>query len=166
MIDHTTVDVSAQGYLWGADPTPLLLKAIPPTSPETNRFDLLLLSDLLFNHSCHASLLSTIKLTLAKPSADIPPTAPIPLALVFFTPHRPWLYDKDIAFLTLAREQGFRVEQIVQEVLEKPMFDEDKGDVELRRTVFGYTLTWAEGGEEERRRRIKREGREGGRGRG
>ena len=46
------------------------------------------------------------------------------------------------------------------------MFDEDKGDVELRRTVFGYTLTWAEGGEEERRRRIKREGREGGRGRG
>ena len=54
-----------------------------------------------------------------------------------------------MAFFDLARQRGFSVEKIVEEVLEKPMFEEDRGDVELRRRVFGYTLKWAgiEGGE-------------------
>ena len=34
------------------------------------------------------------------------------------------------------------------------MFDEDRGDIELRRTVFGYTLTW---GVNEEGRETKRE---------
>lgn len=49
-----------------------------------------------------------------------------------------------MAFFDLARRGGFIVEKIVEEVLEKPMFEEDRGDVELRRRVFGYTLKWAD----------------------
>jgi len=63
-------------------------------------------------------------------------------ALVFFTPYRPWLYEKDMAFFDLAREGGFKVEKILQYTMEKVMFPEDRGDELLRRTVFGYELQW------------------------
>lgn len=82
-------------------------------------------------------------------------------AYVFFTPYRPWLYEKDLAFFDLAREVGFAVNKIFEHVMEKVMFEEDPGvrkfasfsyscsdkslqDELLRRTVFGYELTWAE----------------------
>lgn len=62
---------------------------------------------------------------------------------MFFTPYRPWLFEKDMAFFELARESGFDVEKIIEEKVEKVMFEEDRGNEELRRTVFGYRLTWA-----------------------
>jgi nicotinamide N-methyltransferase len=36
------------------------------------------------------------------------------------------------------------VEKILEEMMEKVMFEEDAGDEKVRRTVFGYRLTWAE----------------------
>jgi len=97
-------------------------------------FDLLILADLVFNHTEHAKLLSTVRLTLRHSLSA--------RALVFFTPYRPWLYEKDMAFFDLAREGGFTVEPVLQHTMEEVMFPEDRGDELLRRTVFGYELQW------------------------
>jgi nicotinamide N-methyltransferase len=97
-------------------------------------FDLLILADLVFNHTEHAKLLSTVRLTLRQSLSA--------RALVFFTPYRPWLYEKDMAFFDLAREGGFKVEPVLQHTMEEVMFPEDRGDELLRRTVFGYALQW------------------------
>ncbi|KAH6719227.1 hypothetical protein BKA61DRAFT_272898 [Leptodontidium sp. MPI-SDFR-AT-0119] len=125
----------AEGYCWGADAKPLL--AHLPGSGNGNGkmgFEVLILADLLFNHSEHGKLVATIENTLLK-SADAK-------ALVFFTPYRPWLYEKDMAFFDLVRERGFVVEKVLEEKMEKVMFVEDRGDEELRRTVFGYVVKW------------------------
>jgi nicotinamide N-methyltransferase len=123
--------VVAEGYRWGADVAPLLVHL---DSSCKERFDVLILADLLFNHSEHAKLVATIRETLAKTRESV--------ALVFFTPYRPWLYEKDMAFFDLVREAGFIVEKILEEKMAEVMFKEDRGDEELRRTVFGYTVRW------------------------
>jgi nicotinamide N-methyltransferase len=115
-------------------------------------FNVLILADLLFNHSEHGKLVRTVELTLKK-TKDAK-------AYVFFTPYRPWLLEKDLAFFELAREKGFVVEKTFEKVMDKVMFEEDPGvsllgswrfrrrtnkcqDELLRRTVYGYELTWA-----------------------
>ena len=122
--------IVAEGYCWGADVGPLCSHLPDPRSG----FDVLILADLLFNHSEHGKLVATIEVALSKSAGA--------RALVFFTPYRPWLYEKDMAFFDLAREKGFRVEKILEEKMEKVMFETDPGDEELRRTVFGYELRW------------------------
>ena len=112
---------------------------------------MLILADLLFNHSEHAKLVKTIQLTLKK--------APSSRAYVFFTPYRPWLLEKDLAFFDLAREAGFTVTKTFEKVMDKVMFEEDPGvsysrfelnstdttqDELLRRTVYGYELSWSD----------------------
>ncbi|CAG8950592.1 hypothetical protein HYFRA_00002801 [Hymenoscyphus fraxineus] len=125
-----TKNIVAEGYCWGATPTPLLAHLPTPTSG----FDLLILADLLFNHSEHGKLVQTILDTLSKDKES--------RALVFFTPYRPWLYEKDMAFFDVAREKGLRVEKVLEERLEKVMFEKDPGDEELRRMVFGFEVRW------------------------
>lgn len=143
-------NIHAEGYLWGADPDTLI--AHPPATEQHAGFDLLILADLLFNHSEHSKLLVSIQRTLKKdPNAQ---------ALVFFTPYRPWLLEKDLAFFDLARNGGFEVEKILEKVMDKVMFEEDHGvcllvialspstdqnqDELLRRTVFAYRLRWTQ----------------------
>ena len=63
--------------------------------------------------------------------------------MVFFTPYRPWLYEKDMAFFESCRARGFVVEKVLEEKMEKVMFETDPGDEELRRTVFGYVVRWS-----------------------
>lgn len=133
----STVVVVAEGYLWGSSPSKLLAH-LP--SPNNNQgFDLLLLADLLFNHSCHDALVSTILHTLARTSEA--------RALVFFTPYRPWLLEKDMVFFDICRDRGLLVEKVVEKVMEKVMFEEDRGDELLRRTVFGYEVKWKDSNE-------------------
>lgn len=122
--------VIAEGYCWGANPEPLLSHL----SPASSGFDILILADLLFNHSEHQKLVSTIQSTLSKKQDS--------KALVFFTPYRPWLYEKDMAFFKLVKEGGFEVEKVLEEKMQKVMFEKDPGDEELRRTVFGYVVRW------------------------
>ncbi|KAL8956732.1 MAG: hypothetical protein Q9193_005822, partial [Seirophora villosa] len=118
------------GHVWGADAEPLLAYL-----PGGSRgFDTLVLADLLFNHSQHAALVSTVRATLAR--------SPQARALVFFTPYTPWKFDKDMAFFDVARDGGFEVNQVVKRVVDKVMFQDDRGDELLRRTVFGYELSW------------------------
>ena len=131
-------NVHAQSYLWGADPETLLHHSdtgVPSTM--TRGFDTLLLADLLFNHSCHSALLKTITQTLAPVRHAC--------ALVFFTPYRPWLIEKDLGFFDLVRADGrLQVSDLGTWLMGKVMFEEDKGDELLRRTVFGFEVTWRE----------------------
>jgi nicotinamide N-methyltransferase len=131
-------NISAEGYLWGASTEKLTLHLA--REERDAGFDLLILADLLFNHSEHAKLITTIQRCLKK--------TPLTQALVFFTPYRPWLLEKDMAFFDLAREGGFKVEKMFEEVMGKVMFENDPGDEKLRRTVFGYRLTWPDGVEQ------------------
>jgi nicotinamide N-methyltransferase len=82
-------------------------------------FDVLILADLLFNHSEHGKLIKTVQLSLNK--------SPASRAYVFFTPYRPWLYEKDLAFFDLAKESGFVVTKTFEKVMDKVMFEEDPG---------------------------------------
>ncbi|KAI5840494.1 S-adenosyl-L-methionine-dependent methyltransferase [Morchella snyderi] len=125
-------NVFAEGYIWGRDVAGLMGEG----EGEGGKFDVLVLSDLLFNHSQHGALAATVKAAM---KAD-------GVALVFFTPHRPWLLSEDLAFFQVAEEAGFEVRKVLERKLEAPMFEEDPGDRELRRTVFGYELRWADPG--------------------
>lgn len=125
--------VVVEGYCWGADSGPLLSHLLPQ-GLERKGFDVLILADLLFNHSEHGKLVATIQNTLARKEDA--------KALVFFTPYRPWLYEKDMAFFGLVKEAGFTVEKVLEEKMEKVMFEKDPGDEELRKTVFGYVVQW------------------------
>lgn len=82
-------------------------------------FDVVILADLLFNHSEHEKLVKTVQLTLKKSTAS--------RAYVFFTPYRPWLLEKDLAFFDIARNSGFTVTKTFEKVMDKVMFEEDPG---------------------------------------
>lgn len=47
-----------------------------------------------------------------------------------------------MAFFDVCRERGLVVEKILEEKLERVMFVGDRGDEELRKTVFGFEVTW------------------------
>jgi nicotinamide N-methyltransferase len=128
LTDKTVIE--AEGYLWGnaSDKLTSYLDGQP------EGFDLLILADILFNHSEHEKLIDSIRGTMKK-SADS-------RALVFFTPYRPWLLEKDLRFFELAKEAGFHVGKLFEKTMEKVMFDNDPGDELLRRTVFGYEVKW------------------------
>ncbi|KAI9734577.1 MAG: nicotinamide n-methyltransferase [Cirrosporium novae-zelandiae] len=124
--------VTVEGYLWGSSPDKILSHLDEPSAG----FDMLILADLVFNHSEHSKLVASVQKSLKK-SVDA-------RALVFFTPYRPWLLEKDLAFFEVARKAGFSVEKTLEKVMDKVMFSEDPGDELLRRTVFGYELRWVE----------------------
>ncbi|KAJ6621369.1 putative methyltransferase-domain-containing protein [Mycena sp. CBHHK59/15] len=120
-------DVSVQGYIWGHAVQPLL-SALPT---KAGGFHLIILSDLVFNHSQHDSLLKTCEHALA----------PVPDAcvLVFYTHHRPHLAHRDMEFFSKAREQGWTCEEILTRRF-APMFPEDPGEESVRSTVHGWRL--------------------------
>lgn len=103
-----------EGYLWGAP-----VEEVTKHLLNAKHFDVLILADLLFNHSEHGKLIKTVQMTLKK--------SPDARAYVFFTPYRPWLYEKDLAFFELAKESGFTVTKTFEKVMEKVMFEEDPG---------------------------------------
>ena len=106
-----------KGYLWGASTEKLTVHL--PNGRNPSGFDILILADLLFNHSEHSKLVKTVQETLNRSSSS--------RALVFFTPYRPWLLEKDLAFFDIARENGFTVAKIFEKVMDKVMFEEDPG---------------------------------------
>jgi EEF1A N-terminal glycine/lysine methyltransferase len=122
----------ATGYRWGSpDPSTVL--------QSREKFRLLFLADVNFNHSEHAALADTVVAMLSR-------TDPWARALVFFTPYRPWLLDKDIDLFRVFAEKGFSVVKIRERLVDKVMFENDPGDEKLRRTVFGYEVRWPQDG--------------------
>lgn len=53
--------------------------------------------------------------------------SPASRTYVFFSPYRPWLYEKDMAFFDLARDAEFTVTKMFEKVMDKVMFEEDPG---------------------------------------
>ena len=53
-----------QGHLWGKQ-VPELQKKISADETNLRKFDVIILSDLIFNHTCHYDLLTTCKQALA-----------------------------------------------------------------------------------------------------
>ncbi|KAL5606010.1 hypothetical protein BROUX41_006200 [Berkeleyomyces rouxiae] len=162
--------VAARGFVWGADVGPIMAAAagmdvekdaettttittaetaaatgatsdtpattaLPLPGPH-ERFDVLVLADLLFRHSEHAMMVKTIREALRK-TRDA-------RTYVVFTSYRPWLRHKDLAFFDLCRADGFVVEQILEQKLDKPLFANDPGDVEVQKTVTGWLVMWPE----------------------
>ncbi|KAG2018773.1 hypothetical protein CC2G_008164 [Coprinopsis cinerea AmutBmut pab1-1] len=116
--------VSSKGYIWG-QPTSGLLDCEQP------KFDLVILSDLIFNHSQHDALLSTCESVIRSDASQV---------LVFYSHHRPHLAHRDMLFFEKAKERQWEVEKVVEEKF-PPMFPEDPGDEDVRATVHGWRLT-------------------------
>ncbi|CEP64202.1 S-adenosylmethionine-dependent methyltransferase LALA0_S10e04808g [Lachancea lanzarotensis] len=124
--DPTTRAVVVEGYIWGNSYDPII-KHLPVTQ---SKFDLIILSDLVFNHTEHLKLLQTTKDLLA----------PNGKALVVFSPHRPWLLESDLQFFETAKEFDLIPEKIDM-VNWKPMFEEDEETSEVRSRVYSFYLT-------------------------
>ncbi|KAI0367207.1 hypothetical protein BV20DRAFT_1024854 [Pilatotrama ljubarskyi] len=137
------VRVHVQGYIWGQPVEPLL--AVLPDESDGKAFDLIILSDLIFNHSQHEAMLKTCDLALSKirtpdSTAGESRSPPAPCLLVFYTHHRPHLADRDMEFFAKARVNGWHCEEILTRKY-PPMFPEDPGEEEVRATVHGWRLT-------------------------
>ncbi|KAJ6591686.1 putative methyltransferase-domain-containing protein [Mycena vulgaris] len=119
--------VSVQGYIWG-NPVQPLLDVLPP---DADGFHLVIMSDLVFNHSQHDALLKTCERCLS-PAEDAS-------VLVFYTHHRPHLAERDMEFFAKARVNGWTCEEILTRRF-APMFPEDSGEESVRGTVHGWRL--------------------------
>ena len=124
------ISIVAEGFLWGGRIDSLQRHL----SESDTGFDLLILADILFNHSEHEKLVKSVCAAL-KRTADA-------RALVFFTPYRPWLFERDMDFFRLAAGSGLIVDKVHESQVEHVMFEHDRGDEALRRTVFGYECRW------------------------
>lgn len=119
-IENTVV----KGYIWGNEYDPLV-----ESIPQGEKYDLIILADLVFNHTEHLKLLKTCKDNISKNGR----------CFVVFSPHRPKLLDKDLEFFDTAEQMGFRVEKENLQVW-KPMFEEDDETIEIRSRVYSYFL--------------------------
>lgn len=118
--------VHVQGYLWGKDVTPLL----QPLNGA--KFDVIIMSDLVFNHTQHNNMLKTCRECL-KPDGKI---------YCIFSHHRPWLEHADMNILELARGEpyGFNVQE--HSMTRMPvMFENDPGSEDVRSLVKCYVFT-------------------------
>ena len=113
-----------QGYLWGQDE-----QLLDEPLTVNGKFDLILMADLIFNHSQHENILKTCQQVLNKSG----------MILKTFSHNVVNWADRDMKFFDLAAEYGFRHELIYDERWD-PMFPDDPGDVEVRSTVHCYIL--------------------------
>ncbi|KAI0711566.1 putative methyltransferase-domain-containing protein [Earliella scabrosa] len=126
--------VHVQGYIWGHPVQPLLDLLSDDSDVDDRAFDMIIMSDLVFNHSQHDAMLNTCENALSR-------TRPA-VVLCFFTHHRPHLADRDMEFFSKARARGWKCEEILTRKY-PPMFPDDPGAEEVRATVHGWQLTRA-----------------------
>ncbi|CAG8705829.1 458_t:CDS:2, partial [Scutellospora calospora] len=114
------VNIEVMGYIWGKDTGPLLdVISSQQNLQSINKrsyYDLIILSDLIFNHSQHSALLKTCEECLEIENGQV---------FVFFTHHRPSLAYKDMEFFEKANGL-FKVEKILETIM-TPMFEKDEG---------------------------------------
>lgn len=124
LADSTKFD--CRGFLWGDKVEDLL------AFNENRGYDLVFLCDLVFNHSEHQKLIKST-LELLDPEHGT--------AFCVFTHYRPHFADRDLAFLQFPewKDAGWQWEKIAEErgVL---LFEHDRGDPEVRRTIHAYRL--------------------------
>lgn len=116
-------------------------------TPDNKGYDVIIMSDLLFNHSQHIALLKSCSQLLANNRDSS--------IYCVFSHHIPAKANKDLNFFSLARHDPsdtndhvigygeydiFNVEFLHKEI-HKPMFENDPGDDIVRSTVFFYKLS-------------------------
>jgi EEF1A N-terminal glycine/lysine methyltransferase len=128
-------------------------------TPERRGYDVILMSDLIFNHSQHLVLLQSSHALLRKEDSSSDSEI-----YFVFTHHMPKHKDKDLGIFRLAQTPGFDVTTNDDETndekspnLQKPcfhveylhterypvMFEEDPGDATIRSEIQFYKLTIA-----------------------
>ena len=115
--------IRAQGFIWSHPIEPLL------ELTQHKKFDMIFCSDIIQNHSEQRHIVDICQKCLA----------PNGVVYVTFTHHRPHLIAKDLNFFEIAKEAGFRINRVVNEVM-SPVFPEDGGDVAVRSQVNLITL--------------------------
>ncbi|CAG8537238.1 9603_t:CDS:2 [Funneliformis caledonium] len=121
----TTDNINILVIIKFLDTSPLL------NTISSNLYDLIILSDLIFNHSQHKAILKTCEECLEPINGQV---------LVFFTHHRPNLANKDMEFFEEAKHLKWKVEKVHEKIM-NVMFDKDPGSVIVRSIVHGYKLT-------------------------
>lgn len=121
--------VQTRGFIWGNNKLTIYNVDTIAEIPDSDKFDLIILLDLVFNHSEHSKLLQDCR-ELIKADGKV---------LVVFSPHRPKLLNKDLEFFESAKKFQFDCQQI-DLVTWKPMFDEDLETSEIRARVYSYFL--------------------------
>ena len=101
----------ARGYIWGRSTDELMSLAKEKTGRAS--YDLIILSDLVFNHSQHDALLATCESALTPSTSES--SGVTPSVLVFYTHHRPHLAHRDMEFFSKAEAKGWVVEKVVEE---------------------------------------------------
>ncbi|CAE6399163.1 unnamed protein product [Rhizoctonia solani] len=152
---HIHPNVKAQGYVWGTNPEKLFQcldrtnsagdSLVDARTVEKNAFDVIILSDLIFNHSqarrggagrneigrwgciLWSSLTGNSIITIIDPKklSHEPERAmdiSTPCVLVFFSHHRPQYISRDLDFFTRAKERGWICEQVVQTKMKVSFF--------------------------------------------
>lgn len=125
--NHNNKSIIVEGYQWGY-PVDKLFNHL---ENQQEKFDLIILADLVFNHTEHVHLLESCLKTLSKNG----------IVLTSFTHHIVKYADRDLKFFEIAKypEFNFNIEQIYVEKWD-PMFPEDPGDVNVRSTVQCFKL--------------------------
>lgn len=132
-VSHCTdaKNVVVNGYIWGNDVGQMLYGEDNITAKAQDKFDLIILSDLIFNHNQHHNLLRSCQQLLS-------PTGRI---FVVFSPHRAHLLDDDLQFFETCKEYGFKSYQNDLQIW-SPMFEEEEDTAEVRSRVYSYFLEW------------------------
>lgn len=143
---------AALGFCWGSSLEEIRKHAV--AGGGDGQFDVVIMCDLVFNHSQHSRLLDSCH-RLLKDEGGV--------AWCVFTHYCPWKAEKDLAFLRMAAGQGefagppeddpdhpeygrlgrgaFNVEHVGEHVYDHFIFDNDRGDPLVRRTVHIYKLS-------------------------
>lgn len=127
---HVANSVEVKGFIWGNDVASLFGAQEDTEITEKDKFDLVILSDLVFNHTEHEKLLKTCQETCKKNGK----------CFVVFSPHRAHLVDADLKFFETCEHYGFRADPI-DLIQMTPMFEEDETTASIRARVYSYYLT-------------------------
>lgn len=133
IVENGVTDNSkAIGFIWGKETKEIVESLKGNTKSNRTTFDIIILSDVIFNHKEHLQLLKTCKELVTPGTGKV---------LVTFTPHRPKLFDDDMKFFETCKEFGFTPEFVEMEHW-SPLFknDRDESTVELRSRVYFYIL--------------------------
>uniref|UniRef100_A0A7S4PI50 Calmodulin-lysine N-methyltransferase n=1 Tax=Paramoeba aestuarina TaxID=180227 RepID=A0A7S4PI50_9EUKA len=123
--------IAVVGHIWGKDVTPLLQAGREGGNSDEGKFDLIILSDLVFNHSEHAGLLRSCRSCLAPGGA----------VLVVMIHHKPENEKKDTNFLLLAQQQPYAFQcQKIFHTRRPVTFPDDEGFEDVRSTAHVYCL--------------------------
>lgn len=119
-------------FVWGYDVSPLI-EVLREDNVTDEKFDVVILADLIFNRSEHRKLLQTVKDTL-KPHGG--------MAWVSFSHHDPLKRELDLAFFSIAKDEfGFQVQKVDEEKRVSYPFVEGDGLDDQRGWVYVYTLS-------------------------